>query len=296
MPLKVFTSSLRNAMFTFLLNNNFIENKIQKGFTPHISGTFEHTTQMAYIINQARTRQRSLVITLLDLKNAFGEVHHNLIHSVLGNHHIPDHIQTMIKSLYTNFKTSIITSNFNTPFIKVGRGVLQGDCLSPLLFNLCFNTFVQHIKCEKYKQFGFSYKLLNPVHWFQFADDAAVITSQESENQHLLNRFTIWCQWSDMIIRVDKCSTFCIKKALTKSVQYLPKLIINSGFIPTIKLGKSFCHLGRYFDFKMTNNEHKLELISLITNLMEQIDLKPLHPKTKFLSTLVTSYRNSHGI
>ncbi len=24
-------------------------------------------------------------------------------------------------------------------------GVLQGDCLSPLLFNFCFNTFVQHI-------------------------------------------------------------------------------------------------------------------------------------------------------
>ncbi|CAB4031316.1 Hypothetical predicted protein [Paramuricea clavata] len=146
---------------------------------------------MAYIINQARIRQQSLVITLLDLKNAFGEVHHNLIQSVLGYHHIPQHIQLMIKSLYTNFKTSIITSDFNTPF-------------------------VEHIKSEKYQQFGFSYKLLNPIHWFQFADDAAVITGQESENQHLLNRFAIWCQWSNMIIRVDKCSTFGIKKALTK--------------------------------------------------------------------------------
>ena len=159
-PLKVFTSSLRNAMFSYLLANNFIEHNIQKGFTPQISGTFEHTAQMAYIINQARIRQRSLIITLLDLKNAFGEVHHNLIKSVLGYHHIPDHIQLIIKSLYTNFKTSIITSKFNTPFIQVGRGVLQGDCLSPLLFNLCFNTFVQHIKSEKYQQFGFSHKLL----------------------------------------------------------------------------------------------------------------------------------------
>ena len=121
----------------------------------------------------------------------------------------------MIKSLYTNFKTSIMTSNFNTPFVKVGRGVLLGDCLSPLLFNLCFNTFVHHIKSEKYKQCSFSYKLLNPVHWFQFADDAAVVTSQESENQHLLNCFAILCQWSDLIIRVDKCNTFDIKKAVT---------------------------------------------------------------------------------
>ena len=119
----------------------------------------------------------------------------------------------MIKSLYTNFKTSIITSDLNTPFLQVGRGVLQRDCLSPLLFNLCFNTFVQHIKSEKYQKFGFSYKLLNPIHCFQFADEAAVITGQESENQHLLNRFAIWCQWADMIVRVDKCSTFGIKKA-----------------------------------------------------------------------------------
>ena len=56
-PLKVFTSSLRNAMFSYLLANNFIEHNIQKGFTAHISGTFEHTAQMAYIINQARIRQ-----------------------------------------------------------------------------------------------------------------------------------------------------------------------------------------------------------------------------------------------
>ena len=70
---------------------------------------------MAYIKNQARSRQRSVVITLLALKNAFGEVHHNLIKSVLGYHYIPDHFQNMINSLYTNFKTSIITSNFSTP-------------------------------------------------------------------------------------------------------------------------------------------------------------------------------------
>ena len=181
-PLKVFTSCLRNSMFTFLLGNNLIEHKIQKGFTPNVSGTFEHTAQMAHIINQARTKQRSLVISLLDLKNAFGEVHHNLIQCVLSYHHIPDHIKILIKSLYTDFKTSVLTSQFNTPFIHVGRGVLQGDCLSPLLFNLCFNTFVQHIKSDKYSQFGFSSSLLNPLHWFQFADDAAVITGQESEN------------------------------------------------------------------------------------------------------------------
>ena len=140
-PLKVFTSHLRNAIYSFLTANNFIEHSIQKGFTPNLSGSLEHTAQMANIINKARIKQRSLVISLLDLKNAFGEVHHNLITSVLDYHDVPNHIKLIVGSLYTNFKTSIITPEFRTPFIPIGRGVLQGDCLSPLLFNMCFNTF-----------------------------------------------------------------------------------------------------------------------------------------------------------
>ena len=149
---------------------------------------------------------------------------------------------------------------------------------------MCFNTFIQHIKTEKYRQFGFSFNLLNPIHWFQFADDAAVITSQESENQHLLNRFSaVWCQWTNMIIRVDKCSTFGIKKAITKSVQYLPKLLINNQLIPRINIGESFQYLGRYFDFNMSNDNHKTEIITLINQLMTDIDSKPLHPKNKIL-------------
>ena len=76
-PLKVFTSCPRNAIFNFLAANNYIEREIQKGFTQGLSGTFEHTAEMADIINKARTKQRSFVITLLNLKNAFGEVHHH---------------------------------------------------------------------------------------------------------------------------------------------------------------------------------------------------------------------------
>ena len=146
---------------------------------------------MAHIINQARTKQRSLVITLLYLKNAFGEVHHNLIQCVLSYHHIPDHINILIKSLYTDFRTSVITSQFNTPFVHVGCGVLKGDCLRPLLFNLCFNTFVQHIKSDKYSQFGFSSSLLNPLPWFQFSDDIQVKNPNEGISYYRVVQWSV---------------------------------------------------------------------------------------------------------
>ena len=166
---------------------------------------------------------------------------------------------------------------------------------------MSFNTFIQHIKSEKYRQLGF-WKLsqigipCNPIHWFQFADDAAVISSQEKENQMLLNRFTIWCQWANMIIRVDKCSTFGIKKQLTKSIQYLPKLFVNKHLVPRTEMGKSFRYLGRYFDFNMSDEEHKSELLDMFNDIMNKINELPLHPKNKILLyTVVTCCQRYPG-
>ena len=86
-----------------------------------------------------------------------------------------------------------------------------------------------------------------------------------------------------MIIRVDKCSTFGIKKASTSSVQYLPKLILNHDLIPTVEIGKSFKYLGRYFNFSMDNHNHLSEVLDLVTTLMAQIDGIPFHSKNKLL-------------
>jgi hypothetical protein len=86
-----------------------------------------------------------------------------------------------------------------------------------------------------------------------------------------------------MIVRVDKCSTFGIRKSLAKSIQYLPKLLINNELIPATKIGESFRYLGKYFDFSMSEKEHTQELITLMDDIMSEIDLKPLHPKNKLL-------------
>ena len=77
-------------MFNFLSTNGFIEQRIQKGFVSGISGNYEHTAHLAYLIRKAKRRQRSLGVTLLDLRNAFGEVHHHLMPVVLKYHRTPE--------------------------------------------------------------------------------------------------------------------------------------------------------------------------------------------------------------
>ena len=113
------------------------------------------------------------------------------------------------------------------------------------------------------------------MHWFQFADDAAVITCLENENLILLNHFTQWCNWAGMIIKVNKCLTFDIKKAGTSSIQYFPNVILNFFF-------GSNC--WKNFNFHTdTNKDHMSLLLDTSKDLMLKIYCLPCHPKSKFL-------------
>ena len=260
--LKVLPSLIRNRIFNFVCSNGFIESEIQKGFWPGISGTTEHTELLSYIINHARIKQRSLIVTLIDLKNAFGEVHHRLLRTVLAAHHIPEEIVCFIENLYTDFSISIVTKEFTTKPIPVERSVLQGDCLSILLFNLCVNSLIQSINDEKLKCLGYVCNVtINPRHWFQFADDTAIISAHEQDNQLLRNVLNKWCTWADLYIRVDKCHTFGIKKQASRAIQYQPVIIISGKRVPPIENDHSFNYLGKQFNFSMDCESIKIELL-----------------------------------
>ena len=122
---------------------------------------------------------------------------------------------------------------------------------------------------------------ISPRHWFQFADDASVVTSTENENQILLSAFARWCGWAEMIIRVDKCHTFGMKKFISVCKQYKPKLYVGKEMIPPVEIGESFTYLGRHFNYAMDDQTHKDEITNKFGDLMKTINELPLHPRNK---------------
>ena len=107
--------------------------------------------------------------------------------------HVPDHIIQLTQSLCTNYCISIATDKYLTLPIAIEKGVLQGDTLSLLLFNLVVNTLISTIKQEKSYCIGYIYDCcIPPKHWLQFADDIAIVTTLESDNQHLVKTYTKW--------------------------------------------------------------------------------------------------------
>ena len=190
----------------------------------------------------------------------------------------------LIMCAYDNFFLSITSTSFITNCIKVDRGVLQGDCLSPLLFNLCINTLVNTGENEKLNCFSYIYDFSFKSHnWFQFADDNATVTSLEEDHQLLINGFIKWCPWTELSVLIDKCHVFGIKKIGTKSCQYCPYLIFNCERIPPVKIDDSFTYLGKDFNFGMNCTKIKDNIIDDIWKYVRKIDVLPLHPKTKTL-------------
>jgi len=275
---------LNVKLYDFFIVNNYIDKNIQKGFWPKSDGLSEHTEMLSYLMHDAKRNMRTVVITLLDLKNAFGEAHHNLIRSCLNFHHVPSLFTEIFNSIYCNYRASIAVNYQRSESIAVERGVLQGDPCSPLLFNICFNTLMLTISKPEVKGLGYIWgakTTTSNCSWLQFADDAVTISNSISDSQALLNIFSAWCHWANMIIRLDKCCCFAMTKCNGVYGQIEPALFINNSKMPCVPISGTFTYLGKLYNSNLKNEQAKLvltqklsELLAITSKLKIKVQLK----------------------
>ena len=86
---KLFFSLKADRITTFLLKNSLIDPSIQKGGIPGISGCLEHTSLVSQAIREAKKEKKNLVVTWLDIANAYGSIPHDVIKHALENAHLP---------------------------------------------------------------------------------------------------------------------------------------------------------------------------------------------------------------
>ena len=96
--------------------------------------------RLSYLIDQARNKQKSVWVTLIDLKNSFGEVRHGFIEQVLKFDQMPIEMISFILTTYINFTISVATDVFVTNPVKV----------PPVIFNMCFNTLMLTYSVTRY--------------------------------------------------------------------------------------------------------------------------------------------------
>ena len=110
-----------------------------------VSGCTEHHVKLLSSIEEARRRHKFLDVCWLELVNAFGCVHHDLIRFALEHYHAPACMVDPVSSMYQGLVGVVHTKEWCTKPFPIEVGVYQGDRLSVIIFNIVMNTLVDTI-------------------------------------------------------------------------------------------------------------------------------------------------------
>ena len=99
-------------------------------------GVCENTAVLSSVLREARQKCRTLHVATIDVSKAFDTVAHEAIHTALDELGLPAEFREYVRNTYAGAATVLKLPGHVGPPVKIGRGVRQGDPLSPLLFNL----------------------------------------------------------------------------------------------------------------------------------------------------------------
>ena len=142
---KIFFALVAKSVLKHMTKNSFFDLRLQKGFLPGVSGCIEHTSLISEVLRDARSHQRSICVSWLDMRNAFNSVRHSLIQFAL-RHYGPvissnSCLGTMRALLpWSRFRTS--SKNLHS---ILESAFFQGCTLSPLLFNIAIQLLLDSL-------------------------------------------------------------------------------------------------------------------------------------------------------
>ena len=85
-------------------------------------------------------------VMILDVQKAFDSIEWPYLFETLRRFGLGEIFVDWIKMIYRAPKSSVITNNISSEPFNLYRGVRQGDCLSPLLFNLALEPLAIGIR------------------------------------------------------------------------------------------------------------------------------------------------------
>ena len=108
---------------------------IQAGFRQG-RGIRDLIANIRWIIKKAREFQKNIYFCFIDQAKAFDCADQNKLWKILKEMGIPDHLNCLLRNLYSDQEATDRTGHGTTDWFQIGQGVCQGCILSPCLFNL----------------------------------------------------------------------------------------------------------------------------------------------------------------
>ena len=149
---------------------------IQAGFQ-RSRETKDQTANICGIMEKSREFQKNIYFCFIDYVKAFDCVDHKKLWKILQEMGIPDHLNCLLRNLYTGQEATVTTGYGTMDWFKIGKGVLQDYILPPYLFNLYAECILQNVGLDE-SQTGIKIARRN-ISNLRYANDTILIIKSE---------------------------------------------------------------------------------------------------------------------
>ena len=140
--LKLYTSCINKFIQHHCVTNNIVTTE-QAGGKKDVWGCLEQLLINKTVIDEVKSKRRSLITMWLDYQKAFDSIPHKWLIKALKLSKVPPILIKAIEHLITKWSTNVHLrtdkETIVTDEIKYLKGIFQGDSLSVILFILCLN-------------------------------------------------------------------------------------------------------------------------------------------------------------
>ena len=154
---------------------------VQVGFRKG-RGTRDQIANICWIIEKGRGFQKN--ICFIDYAKLFDCVDHNKLWNILKEMGIPDHLICLLRNLCEGQEATVRTGHGTTDWFQIGKGVHQNCILSPCLFNLYAEYFIQNARLDD-AQAGIKIVRRN-INNHSYVDDTTLMAESKEELKSLL--------------------------------------------------------------------------------------------------------------
>lgn len=144
----------------------------------------------------------------IDWQKAFDRVNWIKLMNILKEIGINWRDRRLIRNLYLGQRIKVRLKHGETSRVEIGRGVRQGCCLSPSLFNL-YGEWLAREALKGCGNFRIGGRLINTI---KYADDLVVLARNQRQLQYMMNRLVETGRKYGMEINIEKSKVMRISK------------------------------------------------------------------------------------